>query len=260
MNKREAGLPEYMKFVAMSIHPPDEDWVEYHKGRVTAAERTRMEEHLTGCAVCRTVLEDVYAFLAPEPALSEGAARPVMTGELAKAVRPPRPARPAFQWAMPMAAALALGLGGLAWHATNDAGRMREEVARSSRELASAREDLNRARVDAGRLRVLSQPNPIVMSLFPAGAAVRSAGGADWGAAAIGSGRQVLFALSELRAGGPFRIELRSAATPGTVLEAWDGVTRTADGDVKLMLGPLAPGTYDFVIAAAGVSYRFRVK
>jgi hypothetical protein len=262
MSRQEAGLPDYMKAAAKSIHPSDEEWVSYHRGLVTTAERARMAEHLAAdCAECRAVLDDVRGFF-DEPSVVEVA--PVMGSELKAAVfaapkvialPSPPPRRPAFQWAWPIAAAVALGVGGLTWRAQNAAAR--EQLDNSKSELASSRAVAAKLRADLDRLSTLTHPNPAVLSLFPSGTAVRGGAGDASGAAAIESSQPVLVSLGELRSAGPFRIELR---TGDRVVQSWEGVNRTTDGDVKLMLTPLAAGNYDFVIGPSGSTYRFRVR
>lgn len=254
----ESRLPEYMKSAMKSIHPAEEEWFDLCRGRVTAAERARLEQHLEGCPKCRSLYEDARLF--SDQGLSPLGTVPPMAALLEAEVKGtpkviPMPApRSRTPWAAAgIAASLAIGFGGLGWRAQREAGEVREQLASARSDVAAAREESARLGKQLGLFR---QPNPVVATLFPLGSAVRSGSGEDE-ARTIPANSVALVSLGEIRTAGPFRLELREGAR---VVERWEGALRTADGDIRLFVGPLGAGSYEIVMEPGGVIYRLRTK
>lgn len=255
----EPRFPEYMKSAMKSIHPAEEEWFDLCRGKVTAAERARLEQHLSVCADCREIYEDARAF-ADDDSQTPGAA-PAMSAALeAEVERPPKvvampaPPRTRTPWAVAgIAAALAIGLGGLAWQARREAAEVREQLARARSGISESREEAARLTKQLG---LFHQPNPAVATLFPLGSVVRSGSGGEE-PRTIPANSVALVSLGEIRAAGPFRLQLREGKR---VVERWENALRTADGDIRLFVGPLEAGSYEIEIEPGGAVYRMRIK
>lgn len=255
----EPRLPEYMKSAMKSIHPAEEEWFDLCRGKVTAAERTRLEQHLEGCVNCRSIYEDARAFSdagssAPDAVPAMSAALQSEAGHPPKVVAMPAPPHTRTPWAVAgIAAALAIGLGGLAWQARREAAEVREQLASARSGISESREELARL---AKQLGLFRQPNPAVATLFPLGSVVRSGSGGEE-TPTIPANSVALVSLGEIRTAGPFRLELREGKR---VVGRWENALRTADGDIRLFVGPLEAGSYEIEIEPGGAVYRMRIK
>jgi hypothetical protein len=106
---------------------------EYADGELDDAERTAIEEHLAGCAACRTVLDELHAVVARASRLQDSAPARDLWAGIAAQIAPPADSHPPvspfrralsaqrFSLTLPQLAAAGLALmvlsGGLVWMA-----------------------------------------------------------------------------------------------------------------------------------------------
>jgi len=228
------------KAAFLRVCPSCQEWMDYAAGKLGAATRESMERHAATCESCRELMADASDFLTPARPDERGVdTEAALAAVWAKAA--PRPIgnpghrRPAVWIAAGLAAALAVVFAGTAW-------RYSEELAGVRQELADARRELN----------LWDAPNPEVLTLFPEGSALRSGHG-EAAASATPAGRLTLVSLGELKAPGPFTVELR---INGQLVKRWTGVGRTAAGDARFTLLNPPAGAGEFLVTPGPVSYR----